>query len=466
MSIVNAIQELIDRGESPSVELISSVDAHEQVARAVAAFLNTHRGTIVVEADQENADHEKLTKNQADKLEKYLRQKISPTHLFSVSLEDCSKGKLIVIDVPKGRDRPYVVNGAIYVRHGKAVKPATSDQIRKMVEEDTDQPRWERRNATGLQVEDLDERLIQQTVESATAKRSMAFSNLNNLPELLNEFSMMQFGNLTNAADVAFGIHVSKRHPQTRIRAVCYEIDRGGDRFVDDQLLEGPVLRTYEDAMAFFKRHVPIQVRFKPGVSKRETKPAYPFNSLREGLINALAHRDYEAYSGSVSLSVYPNRIEIWNSGKFPPGITTHKLEQIQHESILVNPDLANVFYLNQLMERVGRGTYNIIQECKLFGMRPPKWEPSESGVRLTLFSAASDVVVADELSERMTKLLTSLKTGGSTCLFEYVQQFQSEGLSDRQARRDLLELTRLGFLERFGSARATRYKRTELKLP
>jgi ATP-dependent DNA helicase RecG len=119
MSIVNTIQDLIDRGESPSVELISSADAHEQVARAVAAFLNTHRGTIVVGADQENADHEKLTKNEADKLAKYLRQKISPQHLFSVSLEDCPKGKLIVIDVPKGQDRPYVVDGAIYVRPSK-----------------------------------------------------------------------------------------------------------------------------------------------------------------------------------------------------------------------------------------------------------------------------------------------------------------------------------------------------------
>jgi ATP-dependent DNA helicase RecG len=262
------------------------------------------------------------------------------------------------------------------------------------------------------------------------------------------------------------GIQVSKRHPQTRIRAVCYETDRAGERFIDDQLLEGPALKTYEDGMAFFRRHISIENKFKPGVSKRETKPTYPFNSLREGLINAIVHRDYESYAGSISLSVYPNRIEIWNFGKLPNGLTTHKLEQVQHESILINPDLANVFYMNQLMERVGRGTYNIVQECKLFGMRPPKWESSESGLRLTLFSAASDAQVADELSARMLKLLKSIKPGGSTSLSEYVGLFQEEGLSERQARRDLLDLTLLGFLERYGSARATRYKRTELKLP
>jgi DeoR/GlpR family transcriptional regulator of sugar metabolism len=84
----------------------------------------------------------------------------------------------------------------------------------------------------------------------------------------------------------------------------------------------------------------------------------------------------------------------------------------------------------------------------------------------LTFYAAASVVEAADELSERVIQLLKSFKTAGSTSLSEYVEQFQAKGLSERQARRDLMELTRLGLLERFGSARSTRYKRTELKLP
>ena len=37
-----------------------------------------------------------------------------------------------------------------------------------------------------------------------------------------------------------------------------------------------------------------------------------------EALINALAHRDYSAASGGVSIHVYPHLLEIWNSGPLP----------------------------------------------------------------------------------------------------------------------------------------------------
>jgi ATP-dependent DNA helicase RecG len=455
---------LIDGGESSSVEFISSPDSELQIAKSVAAFLNTNGGSVIVGFRESEKSAIDLTDKQASSLEKYLRKKINPSILFAVSLDETKHGSVIVIEVPKGRDRPYMIDGQIFVRHGKTIKPATSAETRRMVSEDTDRPRWERLIASGLQLDDLDRSLLKKTIDFAIAKRGMSFSEPSNQCAVLTQISMYQFGELTNAADIAFGSDVSNRHPQTRVRAVTYDTDRGGDLFTDDQLFGGPALKLYEDAMAFLRRNVTVAIEFERNQSAHSAKPTYPFNSLREGLVNAIVHRDYESYSGSVSVSVYPNRIEIWNSGHL--SVPPSALRQAKHESILNNPDISNVFYLNGLMERVGRGTYNIARECKEFQMRPPKWENTGSGVRLTFYSAASVVEAADELSERMTKLLKSLKTGGSTCLFEYVQQFQSEGLSDRQARRDLLELTRLGFLERFGAARATRYKRTELKLP
>ena len=127
----------------------------------------------------------------------------------------------------------------------------------------------------------------------------------------------MQTGQLTNAADVLFGKKAAQRHPQIRLRAVTYSTDRAGD-FVDEQLYEGTAFHLLEDAMAFLKRHVAIGAEFREGRLPRESRPRYPFFALREGLVNALVHRDYAAFSGSVSVSVYPDRVEIWNSGKLP----------------------------------------------------------------------------------------------------------------------------------------------------
>ena len=459
MTINSMTQSLIDEGESSKVELIASVEDLNQIAQTVVAFLNTKGGTIIVGLDGDNVATKKLSASHVNKLEKYLRSEISPPIMFAVSLDDCSYGKVIVVEIPQGRDRPFTFQGKTLVRSGSAVKPATGPQIRKMVEEDTAQPRWERRISSGLTLGELNKKLIKRTIQSAIEVRGMTFELPDDHESTLNELWMMQLGGYTNAADVSFADLVAGRLPQVRVRAVCYETDRAGDRFSDDQLFEGPSLKLYKDAMAFFRRHVSVANTFHPGESRRESKPEYPFKSLREGIINALAHRDYTEYSGSIQLSIYPDRIEIWNSGKLV--VSPSKLAKAKHESVLTNPDISHVFYMNDLMERVGRGTYNIVQECEQFEMRPPKWENTGNGVRLTFYTSSSIVTAADELPKRLVAFLERLKPGDSISFSEYME---SDGTSERQARRDLKELTDLGFLERYGSARSTRYKRTELK--
>lgn len=210
--------------------------------------------------------------------------------------------------------------------------------------------------------------------------------------------------------------------------------------------------------------HVAIANEFKPDQIARETKPSYPFYSLREGLVNALAHRDYSSFSGSVSVSVYPQRIEIWNTGKLPKGVTLRKLAQAEHDSVLVNPDIAHVFFLNEFMERLGRGTFNIVQECRDFQMHAPKWEHTCAGVRLTFHAGTSSIDAADELSDRQLALLRSLKEGDRIRSSEFASKFAAD-VSQRQARRDLSELTAMGFLIRVGSGPSSAFKRTEKNL-
>jgi ATP-dependent DNA helicase RecG len=263
---------------------------------------------------------------------------------------------------------------------------------------------------------------------------------------------------LTNASDVVFGKGVAVRQPQTRLRAVCYRTDRADD-FVDEQMLEGPALVILPRAMAFLERNVRVASEFKAGKLHRVTRPQYPFSSLREGLVNALVHRDYTSFSGSVSLSVYPGHVEIWNSGRLPEGVSIKDLARGSHRSVLVNPDISHTFYLHELMERVGRGTFNIIRECKANGMRAPRWRQDSAGVSLTFFAPTGNRQTIGRLNSRQAALLESLKVGDTITPREYETRHAGE-VTDRQARRDLAALARAGFLDRTGKAAATVYHR------
>jgi ATP-dependent DNA helicase RecG len=453
-------ERLLAEGESQRIEFKDSAERMDAIARNVCAFLNTDGGIVIAGVDEDGRPNGTATPEQADQLRKYLREKITPRVLYDVSFDETSGGSVITVSVPAGPDRPYVFEGAVYVRLGASTQAATAPVLRSLVEESRQSPtRWERRPSMGFEIEDVDRALLEETVRRAQDRRGFRFENPRDPLATLMQLSLLQSGQLTNAADVLFGKGVALRHPQTRLRAVRYSTDRAHD-FLDEQLYEGPAFQLLEDAMAFLRRHTPIGAEFRAGQLTRDTRPMYPFNALREGLVNALVHRDYAAFSGSVSVSIYPDRIEIWNTGRLPRGISPRDLPLASHPSILVNPDIGHVFYLHELMERVGRGTYKIAQECRSFGMRVPEWKNVGSGVRLTLYAARGDEPARPDLNERQRELLAALGAGEQIRVPDYVERF-GRGITTRQARRDLSDLEGYGFLVRHGAGPKTAYERT-----
>ena len=110
-------------------------------------------------------------------------------------------------------------------------------------------------------------------------------------------------------------------------------------------------------------------------------------------------------------------------------------------------------------MNRIGRGTQNIINSCKKMGLPSPRWTDNQSGVTLTLFSQTK--YSKSFLNERQKNLLKFLKAGNEIIISAYHQQFASS-ISIRQARRDLASLEDLGYIEMIGSGAGAKYRRTK----
>lgn len=62
------------------------------------------------------------------------------------------------------------------------------------------------------------------------------------------------------------------------------------------------------------------------------SKCALPAEALREVVLNALCHRQYERYNLTIGIAIYDDRIEIENPGILPPQITPENiLHHISH---------------------------------------------------------------------------------------------------------------------------------------
>jgi ATP-dependent DNA helicase RecG len=82
------------------------------------------------------------------------------------------------------------------------------------------------------------------------------------------------------------------------------------------------------------------------GLQRIETWPL-PMPALREAVLNAVIHKDYTCGT-PIQISVYPDKLMLWNPGELPPDWTVEKLLG-KHASIPFNPDVANRGQLNRL---------------------------------------------------------------------------------------------------------------------
>lgn len=461
------IEAMLQAGESERLEFKSGAAKPDAIGATVCAFLNTVGGTLLIGVSDEAQAAPLPDAQQTEAaLQAYLQEHIAPLALWSVAREEVPGGEIVSIEVPAGQDKPYSFRDKIYVRQGIVSLAARGDEVRALVLARVGEPtRWERLNAPGLELDDLDFFEIGLTAEAARrrsqtatpASTSSISNNWEAIGAALDELALRRSGQLTNAAEVLFSRNPARRLPQTRIRASVFATDKGGD-FKDDRVLEGNAFTLFEDVLAFLTRNVRIEARFAPGEAVRLDTPEYPFNALREGIINSLIHRDYASFTGGMSVGVYPSRIEIWNYGRLPDSLRVQDL-RATHPSLPHNPDMAHVFYLRGLIERMGRGTQKILQECKDAGLPAPTWKVAPSGVTLTFFGKGE---ATKPLNARQKKLISQLEPGQRLQPSQYYEQMLTS--QRRQGQRDLTALADQGWLRREGEGPATIYIRTDKK--
>ncbi len=115
---------------------------------------------------------------------------------------------------------------------------------------------------------------------------------------------------------------------------------------------------------------------------QRRERFLFPEAALREALLNAVVHKDYS--SGiPLQISVYEGRIVFWNPGMLPEHWTIKNLLG-KHPSRPFNPLLANAFFRAGYIEVWGRGVEKIDRECRQYGIDPPVYDFTMSGLMLT----------------------------------------------------------------------------------
>jgi len=379
------IKDLIQKKESQQLEFIETLN-EDDIANTICSFLNGKGGQILIGVTPKGTITG-VTNPAKYKtaLQKHLSSTLMPEAPISISIEGTGAKKFLNIEVWEGAKKPYISNGSIFYRKGTKTVKASSKEVSSLIhsrqQSDT---HWERQVNMSVHLKDLDINEIKSTIKNlgATASSKKFVDSM----DFLNYYGLCQSGYFTNAAVVLFAKEPTRFLPQVRFRISVLRDEKTGQKFINDKILEGNLFKNFQEIESYLEVNLEHHRLFRNDNWKRTDKYIYPTEAIREGVINALVHRDYENVSGSASLIIYDDRLEITNTGKLPNNMTVADLKT-SHISTPPNPDIAQISFLKGYIEKIGRGTIKILEEFKKAKLKEPVWNTGGGTVKLTFYN-------------------------------------------------------------------------------
>ncbi len=172
---------------------------------------------------------------------------------------------------------------------------------------------------------------------------------------------------------------------------------------------------------------------------------------MREAIVNAIAHRDYSS-SAAVQVSVFADRVEVWNPGQLPSPLTPEHLRH-PHSSIARNHRICEVLFLARYIEKFGTGNLMMIRESLAHALPEPDFVQQAGELVTTVWRdwLTEKVLAGFSLNERQQSAVAHVKANGRISNAEFQRLCR---VPDRSAVRDLMGLVRLGLLDHEGTGR------------
>lgn len=196
--------------------------------------------------------------------------------------------------------------------------------------------------------------------------------------------------------------------------------------------------------------------------AKRSEPSAALFELVREGIVNAIVHRDYSIDGAKCQVQVYPNRIEIFSPGSPVAPITLEQIRNFDAPMLSRNPILHFVFAKMGLAEERGLGLKSLKASAGQMGLPLPtySWQPPYLVLSIFLTGAGvTDQLPKDILSEMSDSEVAGFQWLASVGAAKAGEYATARNVDSRTARRHLKLFVELGLAETTGSGPTLGYR-------
>lgn len=195
----------------------------------------------------------------------------------------------------------------------------------------------------------------------------------------------------------------------------------------------------------------------------------YPVDGLREALVNAVAHRQYEDAGRKILLEVFADRVVLSSPGLPPKPITLAGLRKGKYKPCSRNPVLAQCLsYFHRIEER-GSGFRRMKEQMLDHGLEQPVLGTDTGYFQVTFQGPGENIerlrvpekrlfvtpAVEAQLNERQKAMAAILVRGEALTSRRCEEEFH---ITRDTANRDFMVLMELGLAVKEGQGRSTHY--------
>jgi ATP-dependent DNA helicase RecG len=458
------LHQVYEQGESETLAFELESASALKLAETFSALANTQGGTVLIGIDAASQTVKGIRELDAAR-EKALAAglRCEPPLVLPRPTTVMLEGKpLLYVTVPSGLPHAYALRGKYLARDGKKNRALGPRQLRDLLRQ-RGEGNFEATVLPGATLDDLDRERVEQYAKlfltDVSARHRWNEETLDLLYRrgcLAKESSAYR---PTIAGLLLFGREPQRLLPSAEILLARYSGTEMSDTFIRETA-RGSLPEQIRAAEAFLTTNMRKGARIAD--FKREEKPEYPLPAVREVIVNAVAHRDYQIRGEEIRVLMFHDRIEVYSPGRLPGHIT---VENIVEERFARNEVIVQVLTDLGFVERLGYGIDRILRQMSDAGLPQPKFQETANGFRVTLRGAGDNFVSGEfdrskyrnlPLNERQTAALNILHKAGRVGNRDLKELYPD--VSEETIRRDLADLVDAGLVIKMGDRRGTYY--------
>ncbi|MDO9536721.1 MAG: ATP-binding protein [Thermoplasmata archaeon] len=355
------IKLIIKSGEGYNLEFKESPS--DRIAKDICAFSNANGGTILLGVTDDCVIKGITITNKLKSQIQDIGRNMDPPVILDVEGFE----NILVVEVTEGTRKPYSTSGRFYLRIGANSQQLKREEIRRFFQEEG-MILFDEKINTRFDIEnDFNTRSFGTFLERA------GISPVIGKQHILENLFLLEGRHLKNAGVLLFCQRIGKFHPQATITCILY---RGDTKYkiLDRKEFDTDMLSNFNSATIYLHSKLNTEYIIKGG--PREEKLELPENALREGLLNAIAHRDYFVTGANILVEIFSDRVMITNPGGLVKGL---RKEDLGKKSLSRNNLLFGLMQRMDLVEKAGTGILRMNMAMEKYGLKKPEIETDDN---------------------------------------------------------------------------------------